>query len=186
MSWKQRNPKSLIIVLLIMALSAGFAAAHDSGPPHTHDAGDENCQDNDPVEASVASIDGIDLGDFTGLPANHPPVAILIVGADGEVYSWQWLWRHLQTTTATGVDGAPQTYSHSHQHTHSHTHEHSHLDANSRSQHHAEISSRPHTHRHAHSHSHEHAHRVGIPHACQHQAEPGDEAIPAQSSSTID
>ena len=80
----------LVFILLLVAVSAGLTAAHDTGSPHTHD----------PVSDHVRALRGADeagaYGAFShqshGLAMDSAPVAFLIVPISGDVFPFHWLW----------------------------------------------------------------------------------------------
>ena len=82
--------RHLVFILLLVAVSAGLTAAHDTGSPHTHDA----------VSDHVRTFgDGDEAGAFGAfsrvshaLPTEGAPVAFLIVPISGESFPFHWLW----------------------------------------------------------------------------------------------
>lgn len=84
------NIRHLLFILLLVAVSAGLTAAHDTGSPHSHD----------PVSDHVRALRAVDeasaFGAFShpshGVAAESAPVAFLIVPISGEFFPFHWLW----------------------------------------------------------------------------------------------
>lgn len=85
------------LLIYVLAISTGFAAAHDTGVPHTHD----------PASDAFSAMHNPDilgmLGDHShaghGVPTGNAPMAYLIVPIAGDFFPFHWLWHTMNGET---------------------------------------------------------------------------------------
>ena len=82
--------RPFVFTLLLLAVSAGLTAAHDTGSPHSHELASDHARAF--VNSDGAGSFGASSQVSHGLPTAGAPVAFLIVPISGEFFPFHWLW----------------------------------------------------------------------------------------------
>ena len=85
------------LIIYVLTISTGFAAAHDTGVPHTHDPAIDTCSAMN--NGYILGMQGDHSNAGHGVPTGKAPMAFLIVPIDGDFFPFHWLWHAMKGET---------------------------------------------------------------------------------------